>query len=221
MGSYDGAVGSSSTTARRERAALCDLLLQVGPDAPTLCAGWTTRDLAAHLVVREARPDAAAGVAGGPLAGYTARVQAQVAREPFAEVVARVRNGPPLWSPLRIGWVDATLNSLEMFVHHEDVRRAEPGWAPRVLPASTVTALWSGLSRGAWLLTRRCPVGVALHPTDGPGAGTTLLVHRRDRPVRLTGPVAECLLAVFGRVTADLTIEGDDADVAAFRAFPR
>ena len=42
---------------------------ETGPDGPTLCEGWQTRDLAAHLVLRERRPDAAAGVMGGPLAG--------------------------------------------------------------------------------------------------------------------------------------------------------
>src|SRR5262249_52743320 len=36
-----------------ERAELCDLLDELGPDAPTLLDGWTTRDLAAHLVLRE------------------------------------------------------------------------------------------------------------------------------------------------------------------------
>ena len=63
---------------REERRALCALLDETGPDAPTLCEGWTTGDLAAHLVLRERRPDAAAGVAGGPLAGYTARVQQRI-----------------------------------------------------------------------------------------------------------------------------------------------
>ena len=47
---------------REERLALCALLDETGPDAPTLCEGWTTGDLAAHLVLRERRPDAAAGV---------------------------------------------------------------------------------------------------------------------------------------------------------------
>ncbi len=51
---------------REERRALCALLDETGPDAPTLCEGWTTGDLAAHLVLRERRPDAAAGVAGRP-----------------------------------------------------------------------------------------------------------------------------------------------------------
>ena len=36
-----------------ERAQLSDLLDELGPEAPTLLAPWTTRDLAAHLVLRE------------------------------------------------------------------------------------------------------------------------------------------------------------------------
>ena len=46
-----------------ERAEMCDLFASVGPDAPTLCEGWNTSDLLAHLLVRERRPDAAAGIA--------------------------------------------------------------------------------------------------------------------------------------------------------------
>jgi uncharacterized protein (TIGR03083 family) len=42
-----------SDYAKRERVLFADLLARVGPDEPTLCAGWTTRDLAAHIVVRE------------------------------------------------------------------------------------------------------------------------------------------------------------------------
>src|SRR6476659_7483831 len=50
---YDQVVTS---LARTERAALADLLDQLGPDEPTLCGDWTTRDLAAHLTVRALRP---------------------------------------------------------------------------------------------------------------------------------------------------------------------
>ena len=50
------------TAAQRERSALVDTLRAVGPDAPTLCDGWKTRDLAAHLVVRERRLDATPGI---------------------------------------------------------------------------------------------------------------------------------------------------------------
>ncbi|HWM99593.1 MAG TPA: maleylpyruvate isomerase family mycothiol-dependent enzyme, partial [Streptosporangiaceae bacterium] len=79
---------------REERSALCALLDKTGPDAPTLCEGWTTGDLAAHLVLRERRLDAAAGVAGGPLAGYTARVQQRIRnRIPFPDLVRIIRSG--------------------------------------------------------------------------------------------------------------------------------
>ena len=52
-----------------ERTQLAKLLLEVGPDAPTLCGDWTTRDLAIHLYLRENRPDAAAGMFIGPVKG--------------------------------------------------------------------------------------------------------------------------------------------------------
>jgi hypothetical protein len=84
------------TYAQEERAALAALLEETGPDGPTLCEGWQTRDLAAHLVLRERRPDAAAGVMGGPLAGYTARVQRQyLSRYSYPELVRLFRSGPP------------------------------------------------------------------------------------------------------------------------------
>jgi len=79
---------------REERLGLCALLDKTGPDAPTLCEGWTTGDLAAHLVLRERRPDAAAGVTGGPLAGYTARVRQRLKeRIPFPDLVRMIRSG--------------------------------------------------------------------------------------------------------------------------------
>src|SRR4051812_36111592 len=59
--------------ARRERTALRDTLRATGPDAPTLCEGWTARDLAAHVVVREHAPIGALGIWARPLAGYTAK----------------------------------------------------------------------------------------------------------------------------------------------------
>src|SRR5690349_9248627 len=33
-----------------ERERLCDLMIELGPEAPTLLEPWTTHDLAAHLV---------------------------------------------------------------------------------------------------------------------------------------------------------------------------
>ena len=95
-----------SSPARAERAALCDLFLEVGPDAPTLCGGWTTRDLAAHLVVRERRPDAAPGIVSRVLAGHSEKVRIAETERPWPELVERVRSGPPVWNPMRFEPVD-------------------------------------------------------------------------------------------------------------------
>ncbi|WP_086830202.1 TIGR03085 family metal-binding protein, partial [Allokutzneria sp. NRRL B-24872] len=117
--------------ARDERSALSELFEKVGPDAPTLCGDWLTRDLAAHLVIRERRPDAAAGILVSALAGYTERVQKSYAAKPWRELVELVRTGPPTLSPFSLPGVDESANGAEFFVHHEDVRRGVPGWEPR------------------------------------------------------------------------------------------
>jgi uncharacterized protein (TIGR03085 family) len=107
-----------------EREALADLMLEVGPDAPTLCGGWTTRDLAAHLVIRSDRPDAAAGIVIPALAGWTAKVQEKAARRDWDDLVRTVRRGAPGWSLQSRPSLDGQSNTIEYFVHHEDVRRA-------------------------------------------------------------------------------------------------
>ena len=112
--------------ARRERAALADLLLVTGPDAPTLCTGWLARDLAAHVVVRERRPDASAARMLPPLRSYGEKVRLAKAAEPYEKVVDEVRN-PPWWSPVSNRVTDELANGLELFIHHEDLRRGAAG----------------------------------------------------------------------------------------------
>ncbi|MDA8342188.1 MAG: TIGR03085 family metal-binding protein, partial [Actinomycetota bacterium] len=140
-----------SAHAQQERQALADLLADVGPDAPTLCAGWRTGDLAAHLVVRERRPDAAPGLVVPALAGYLDRVQRSVRDgRSWQALVDTVRTGPPLLlRPL-----DEPVNTVEYFVHHEDVRRAGGDAEPRV-DADLDEALWRVLRRSAVLLSLR------------------------------------------------------------------
>ncbi len=116
-----------STPARLERLALCELFDELGPDEPTLCGDWTTRDLAAHLVVRERRPDAGPGLVLPFLADYAEQVRQEEATRPFADIVERVRRGPPRWNPMRFEPIDALANSIEFFVHHEDVRPRPAG----------------------------------------------------------------------------------------------
>ena len=91
------------SVAQRERAALVEILRALGPDAPTLCEGWTTRDLVAHLVVRERRPDALPGLVFGPLASYTARVQNRLAASTkWEDLVELFASGPPVLSLFKV-----------------------------------------------------------------------------------------------------------------------
>lgn len=196
-----------SSVARSERHALCDTLTLVGADAPTLCEGWTTRDLAAHLVLRESRPDAAAGVIIAPLARHTENVQNSIAATEWGELVDTVRSGPPVWSPLRLAPLDALANTVEFFVHHEDIRRAQTGWTPRPLSTDLEAALRTALGRMARLLCRRVGVGLHLAVTqtspDGapsPTGAVHMITARRGTPeATLTGPAGELILFLYGR----------------------
>ncbi|MDY7100432.1 MAG: TIGR03085 family metal-binding protein [Actinomycetota bacterium] len=200
--------------AQVERGRLCDLLTTTGPDAPTLCGDWTTRDLAAHLVIRERRPDAAAGILVPFLRSWNQRVQDGVAQgSDWDQLVRTLRSGPPAWSPMRFGAVDSLANTVEFLVHHEDVRRAAEGWEPRTLDPGLESAALAALGQ-AKLLVRSSPVGIVLEPTDG----STIVAKDHDPRVVVRGPASELLLFVYGRQAhAAVTVEGDEADVIAAR----
>ena len=206
---------------REERLALCALLDKTGPDAPTLCEGWTTGDLAAHLVLREHRLDAAAGVAGGPVAGYTARVQRRIRqRVPFPGLVRMIRSRPPRLSVMALPGMDERVNAVEFFVHHEDVRRAADGWEPRVLGSGESDMLWGRLGMARFML-RKAPVGVELARDDvGPATDTTggasyRITSRNATPaVTVVGSPAELTLWVMGRrAAARVRMDGIQAAV--------
>ena len=204
---------------REERRALCALLDETGPDAPTLCEGWTTGDLAAHLVLRERRPDAAAGVAGGPLAGYTARVQQRIrSRTPFPDLVRTIRTGPPALSVIALPGMDERVNAVEFFVHHEDVRRAADGWEPRALRSGESDMLWNRLRLARFML-RKAPVGVELARDDiegGDGDGPAYRITARNATpaVTVVGSPAELTLWVMGRrAAARVRMDGIQAAV--------
>jgi uncharacterized protein (TIGR03085 family) len=205
------------TLAAGERRELCDLMDQLGPDAPTLCKGWTTRDLAAHLVIRERRVDAAPGILLPVLAGYTARVQRSAAQQPWADLVDLVRNGPPPWSPYALPGLGDKINTMEFFVHHEDVRRAQTGWEPRPADSRRAAALWALLGRAARVLYRHSPVGVVLRTPDG----LERTVRGGDRSVTLIGSIDELTLHAFGREQTEVDIDGDQVDVAGLQSSQR
>jgi uncharacterized protein (TIGR03085 family) len=204
------------SVSQRERAALVETFRAVGPDAPTLCEGWTTKDLAAHLVLRERRLDATPGIMLAPLAGYTAKVQDQiVSSTSWEDLVDKVASGPPIYSPFKL--LDPLVNATEMFVHHEDVRRAAPGWEPRELDAETESAVRKPIPMLSRVALTKVPGRLTLRTPDG----QTLATVGNGAEVTLTGAPAELLLFAFGRDAVRIEFSGDDDAVAKVRAAKR
>jgi uncharacterized protein (TIGR03085 family) len=210
---------AKAPVARVERQALCDTLVELGPDAPTLCDPWRTRDLAAHLVVRERRPDAAVGIWMHALAGHTERVQAALAHGDWDQLVETIRTGPPLWSPARIDRIDAIVNTVELVVHHEDALRGDGAVGPRrEVPERTTRAVHAALRKSATLMFRRSPVGVRL---AAPGRDpVTAGPDGPDAPVvTVSGEPVELLLVAYGRLrVASVELEGAPEAIEALRA---
>ncbi|PJM94637.1 TIGR03085 family metal-binding protein [Streptomyces sp. CB01373] len=200
-----------STFAKRERLLLADLLETAGPEAPTLCEGWLTRDLAAHVVVRERRPDAAGGVLIKPLAPRLQKVLEEYAAKPYEELIQLIRTGPPRFSPFQLKQLDEAANTVEFYVHTEDVRRAQPDWSPRELDPVFQETLWSRLERTARLLGRGIPTGLVLRRPDG----RTAVAHRGTPVVTVTGEPSELLLFAFGRQNAARVEKAGDQDAIA------
>ena len=203
------------TAAQDERAALVATLREVGPDAPTLCGGWTTRDLVAHLILREGRPDAAGGILIKALSGYHDKVFAKIAAGDWDQMLDKLASGPPVYSPFKL--VDNFANLSEMFVHHEDVRRAGADWTPREIGADLQRQLRRPVATVGKQSLRRSPATTVLKTPDG----AELARGGSGSVVEITGEPAELLLFTFGREPAQVEFVGDADAVAAVKAAKR
>ncbi len=220
------------TFAKSERADLCDLLDSVGPDAATLCTGWSTGDLAAHLWIRENDPVGVSGMLAKPLAGLTERRMNEIReRWPYPELVDRIRRGPARFSVFAIPGVDEPANTTEFFIHHEDVRRAGPTPMPaRELEPGVEDWMWRRLKLLGRAFFRRSPVGVTLErtvdpvrpigPVDPLQASTppvdaeTLRAMGGPQIVTLIGRPSELMVFAHGRTTvADVKLVGESAAI--------
>ena len=203
----------SPSLARRERIDLCDLALALGGDAPTLCGGWDAQDLVAHLLVRENRPLGAAGIALPGLARLTDREMSRMRRHEFTVLVEKLRT--PGLTPYALPPVERLFNTLEFFVHHEDLRRAQPGWEPRALDQRDQSRLWSAIKVAGRGLVRPAGVPVTIRRSD---TGDTAVLRRGSDPVVATGPPSELVLLLFGRDRVrDLVLDGPEDRVARLR----
>jgi uncharacterized protein (TIGR03085 family) len=198
-----------------ERAQLVDLLDELGPDAPTLLKPWTTRDLAAHLVLREHDHLAGPGlVLPGAWGRFAERRRRTLASRDFSWLVATIRSGPPPGF-FRIGWVRRFPNLNEFFVHHEDVRRAN-GRGPRTNEHAMDEALWRNVDHGCRFLARRLRgAGLTL---QWAGTADTVRARRGEPIARIAGPPGELLLYLFGRQGAvHVEVDGPAAAREAVR----
>ncbi|MGO1317357.1 MAG: TIGR03085 family metal-binding protein [Cellulomonadaceae bacterium] len=202
-----------------ERRELAELLHAAGPDGPTLCAGWRTRHLALHVLLRERRP--------WQLLGGSHRFDAAAERlqdeSAYERAVARFAQRPPAWSPA--AWAGEQMNLVEYFVHAEDVRRASddpeaPLSSPRALAPVEADRLWRALRTASRLLYRRSPVRLVCVLPDG---RRTVAGPRADTAVVLRAPVGELVLHAYGRgARALVSAEGTPQAVARLDAvFPR
>ncbi len=184
-----------------ERAELTELMHQVGPLADTLCESWNVRDLAAHLYVRENEPWNVVGAFVKPLAGVTERAMRRVQQEhDFDALVDLIAAGPKGVTPFRLKAVDRAANGFEYFVHHEDVRRAQPNPAPRLIAPDVDQQLWEQLLPMAKAKFRRPKVGIVFVRTrDGQPTGEEHAVSLGPSPVKIIGDPAELTMWLAGR----------------------
>jgi uncharacterized protein (TIGR03085 family) len=203
--------------ARDERHALSATLRSAGPDAPTLCGDWTTKELAAHLALRERSLVEMAGRLPVERVQRYAEddMRAYAANESYERLVAQVDAGPS-WkdSPVAAVWslppVREYANLLEYVVHHEDVRRTGSAWAPRTLPVAFQEAVWKRLPGAARLTARSLKPAVRLvWPSYG-----SLRAGKGKPAVTVVGDPVELAMFVFGRQrVAIVDYAGDAADI--------
>jgi uncharacterized protein (TIGR03085 family) len=192
----------TETIDERERRELCDLVSELGPNAPTLCEGWTTLDLTAHLALRE---------------HFKRWGDERLAKEKalgLPALIERLRRGAPA-IPWRVPYLRTVMNGTEYFIHHEDVRRAN-GLGPRTdRPDLEAMALrMVGLS-GRMLARKLRPTGLELVCPDE----RLRLYGRRGGGAVITGAATEVLLYLSGRrEAAQVSVTGPEAALAALAA---
>ncbi|MET0694252.1 MAG: TIGR03085 family metal-binding protein [Propionibacteriaceae bacterium] len=199
-----------------ERRALVETFRTTSPEAPTLCEGWDTRRLLAHLVQREHDLPATVGdvvTQGEPGNERFLNKLVDGARTPegYEALIGRFAGGPPKWSPF--SWAGENINLLEYIVHHEDVRRGAGPVEPRSLPAEESRSLWTKLPLIGRVTFRKSPVGVVLaRPTGG-----SHVIKKGEDAVTLTGDPVELALYLNGRrEAARVEVSGAPEAVARF-----
>jgi uncharacterized protein (TIGR03083 family) len=217
LAGVDHAMGVAMDTwamIRSERSALVDALASVPPaawDTPSLCTGWSVRDVIAHMVATASMtpPRFVAKFAGSGfnLPAMTRKdINQLTARYTDVQLLDRfrqrvdARTAPP--GPA-LSWLGETV------VHGEDVFRALGGY--RDHPVEHVVAVADFYKNSDLLIgSKRRISGVLLEATD------TAWRHGSGPGVR--GPVTALVMAMTGRKAALGDLSGDGVAILDSRS---
>lgn len=176
-----------------ERAWLADFLCMLPEDGwqhPSLCTGWTVRDVAAHLTLAQARVGDLLGPAARAGFRYDRFIRDTALRNPATheEIVATLRGF--LGSRRRVAFITDLEPLIDILVHNQDI--ALPLGVDHPMPADAAAAAADRVLSTPRPLRRWTPPrGVRLVATDTDWAcGTGREVH---------APVQEHLLTLTGR----------------------
>jgi uncharacterized protein (TIGR03085 family) len=198
-----------TSLAKRERYAIAQTLRNLGPDAPTLCEGWTSFDLLVHLISRENRPDAAIGILIPAFSQYSKKVAEDIKQRGFETLVQEFEDGPKQFSPFAIPGIDNLANSFEFLVHHEDLLRAQPNYVARVFVDLDKKLLWKRFTQSGRLFLRKAKVGIIAKSDQG-----VFTIKSGNSCVTMEGDVVDLILYSFGRKSAaNIKFEGDEESI--------
>lgn len=200
--------------ATTERQRLIATFERLSPDAPTLCEGWSAKDLLVHLIMREIYPHHIAGQKLPKVSTASLSKQRELEGSDYRDLIELFRHGRQKFSPLRFGPVDRYMNTVEYVVHHEDLRRAQSPVLGRVLSTEEQAEIAKMLPIFGRLLLRKATETIEFRPTGhqpfsvgpSPEGGPTVTV---------AGSPLELLMFVFGRnqgLKVEFTGDGDKVE---------
>jgi uncharacterized protein (TIGR03083 family) len=196
---------------RRDLADLLDTLTDEQWATPSLCPGWTVRDVAAHLTFSTCQPMASTILRTLRARGDMDRVFAEMARERARtsspeELVARLRAMAGVDRRFRLAGRLDPLNDL--LVHGQDI--AIPLGCPRAVPVGRAVPCLAHAWRNPIQKPARRFAGLRFVATDADAAVG-------DGPTEVRGPVGALLLVVNGRAAGLADLHGPGASEAAGR----
>jgi uncharacterized protein (TIGR03083 family) len=198
------------TMARDERADLAAFLSTLTPqqwDAPSLCSGWTVKDVVAHTISYEEL--GTVGLLKRFAKGRIVRAN-EVGVDEFAalspqQLVDFLRNhltpqGLTAWFGGMIALVDGT-------IHHQDIRRSLH--QPRTIPADRLTRVLDLVPGNPRLGAGRRIRGLRLRATD--------VDWTHGQGAEVAGPGEALLMAMSGRSSALADLTGPGVTILAER----